>query len=91
MNDPTDAPAASERESERRTAGSERPDSDHERPETSPARNGVMGTDLRLAVVEYEGRPDRGTIHPPEVTGIDRMETWISVDMGIVVDVAAWR
>lgn len=47
--------------------------------------------ELRLAVVKYDDSPDRGTIHPPDLTGLKRMETWISVDMSVVVDLSAWR
>lgn len=47
--------------------------------------------DLRLAVVRYDERPDRGTIHPPGLTGVERMETWISVDMSAVTDLRTWR
>ena len=46
---------------------------------------------LRLAVVEYDEGPDRGTIHPPELTGMKRMETWLSANMSVFVEVAAWR
>ena len=47
--------------------------------------------DLRLDVVRYEYSPDRGTVHPPDLTGIERMETWISVDMSVVADLSMWR
>lgn len=48
-------------------------------------------SDLRLAVVRYDDRPDRGTIHPPGLTGVERMETWLSVDMSLVTDLSTWR
>lgn len=47
--------------------------------------------ELQLAVVEYDEGPDRGTLYPPGLTGIKRMETWLSVDMSLVVDLSAWR
>ncbi|MGM0397818.1 MAG: DUF7511 domain-containing protein [Halobacteriota archaeon] len=47
--------------------------------------------DLRLAVVRYDDRPDRGTIHPSGLTGLERMETWISVDMSLVTDLSTCR
>lgn len=46
--------------------------------------------ELRLAVVEYDEGPDRGTIHPPELTGIKRMETWLSANMSAIVDLSNW-
>ncbi|WP_425499280.1 DUF7511 domain-containing protein [Natronosalvus rutilus] len=46
---------------------------------------------LQLAIVSYDDSPDRGTIHPPDMTGIERMETWISVDLSVVVDLSMWR
>jgi hypothetical protein len=47
--------------------------------------------DLLLTVVQYETRPDRGTVHPPGLTGIDRMETWLSADAAAFVDLDTWR
>ena len=46
---------------------------------------------LHLAIVSYDARPDRGTIHPPGLKGIARMETWLSADMSVFVDLAAYR
>jgi len=34
---------------------------------------------------------DRATVFPPGLSGIDRMETWLSVDRSVVVDLDAWR
>lgn len=94
MSDPIDPPAtgersAPERDAERRKAGADPTKPSADRP--SPTTSDGSTPDLRLAIVEYENEPDRGTIHPPHVTGVDRMETWISVDMELVVDVSAWR
>ena len=47
--------------------------------------------DLRLSIAEGDHGTDRGTVHPPGLTGIERMETWLSVDLSAVVDLAAWR
>jgi len=47
--------------------------------------------DLQLAVVTYDDRPDRGTIHPPDLTEIERIETWISVDISVIADLSMWR
>lgn len=58
----------------------------------SPPRPGPdESPDLRLTVVQYEDDSDRGTIHPPGLTGIDRMETWLSADLSVFVDLDSWR
>jgi hypothetical protein len=57
----------------------------------SDAARATNAPDLRLAVVEYDERSDRGTIHPPNLTGIARMETWLSANMSAVVDLSTWR
>lgn len=46
---------------------------------------------LQLAIVSYDARPDRGTIHPPGLEGIARMETWLSADMDVFVELDAYR
>lgn len=46
---------------------------------------------LLLAVVEDDTSPDRGTIYPQGLTGIERMETWISADMAAFIELSAWR
>lgn len=46
---------------------------------------------LQLSVVRYDERPDRGTIYPPGLSGIDRMETWMSVDLDVLVDLPSRR
>ena len=46
---------------------------------------------LDLALVRYADRPDRCTIHPPDLTGVERMSTWISVDRTLVVDAETMR
>jgi len=69
-------------------------DGRHER-ERSGSRLSPSPTDdrptLQLAVVSYEEGADRGTIHPPGLTGLERMETWLSVDLAAVVDLSAYR
>lgn len=59
--------------------------------ETSSQAEGETVPDLQLAIVTYDDSPDRGTIHPPDLTGIERMETWISVDLSVVADLSMWR
>lgn len=53
------------------------------RPETAP--------ELRLTVVENATGPNRGTIHPLGVTGLERMETWLSADASDFAELVAWR
>jgi len=57
-------------------------------PTSSPRRRSPT---LRLAVVRRDGGPDRATVHPSEATGIERMETWLSVDLSVVTDLSARR
>lgn len=47
--------------------------------------------DLLSKVVEYPSRPDRRTIFPPGLSGIDRMEQWLTADTWVFVDLEAWR
>ena len=62
------------------------------RPGGAPAPpRGSRPPALDLVVVRYDGAPDRATIHPPGLTGLARMETWLSADRAAVVDLAAWR
>jgi len=56
----------------------------------SPSRNRGSPS-LRLTVVHRDGGSDRATVHPPGLTGVERMETWLSVDLSVVVDLSAWR
>jgi hypothetical protein len=46
---------------------------------------------LRLTVVRRDEAPDRATVHPSGATGIERMETWLSVDLSTVTDLSTWR
>ena len=57
-------------------------------PVSSPRRRSPA---LRLAVVRRDDAPDRATIHPTGTAGIERMETWLSVDLSAVTDLSAWR
>lgn len=59
--------------------------------ETPSQAEGETVPDLQLAIVTYDDSPDRGTIHPPDLTGIERMETWISVDLSVIEDLSMWR
>jgi len=47
--------------------------------------------ELSLTVVRYADGPDRCTVYPPGVTGDARLSTWVSVDYGAVVDLAAMQ
>lgn len=47
--------------------------------------------DLQLTVVQYDNESDRGTIHPPGLRGVERMETWLSADVSAFVGLSAWR
>ncbi|WP_438267639.1 DUF7511 domain-containing protein [Halorussus aquaticus] len=47
--------------------------------------------DLRLTIVKYHEQPDRGTIHPPELTGSNRMETWLTANMSAFVALSEWQ
>lgn len=58
--------------------------------QSSPVRGAAVPT-LRLTVVTYEGAPDRGTIAPPDLSGIERMETWLSFDVSALCELSAWR
>lgn len=59
--------------------------------ETRSRTGGGPVPDLQLAIVTYDDRPDRGTIRPPKLIGIKRMETWISVDLSVITDLSMWR
>ena len=59
-----------------------------ERPPTSPRD---ARPPLNLVVVGRDDGPDRATIHPHGLTGLARMETWLSTDRSVVVDLRAWR
>lgn len=50
-----------------------------------------VGPALQLTIVEYAEAPDRGTIHPPGLTGVDRMETWMTANMTAFVTLSDWR
>ena len=81
--------------SERAHASSTRGRLPDEQTDTSRATlshtGGAPAPDLQLDVVTYDDGPDRGTIHPPDLTGIERMETWMSVDLSVVADLSVWR
>jgi hypothetical protein len=50
-----------------------------------------VSPELRLRIVGNAADPDRATVYPPGLSGIARMETWLSVDLSVVVDLGAWR
>lgn len=47
--------------------------------------------ELVSKVVEYPSRPDRRTIFPPGLSGVDRMEQWLTADTDVFVDLETWR
>ena len=58
----------------------------------APIDPGVESSpELHLAVVQYEAKSDLGTIYPPGLSGVERMDTWISAAMTEFVDLEAWR
>ncbi|MFD1598238.1 DUF7511 domain-containing protein [Halobellus rarus] len=60
-------------------------------PATSESESRRIGPELRLSIAERDDGADRGTVHPTGATGMERMETWLSVDLSAVVDLYAWR
>jgi hypothetical protein len=58
---------------------------------TPSQAGGETVPDLQLTIVSYDDSPNRGTIHPPDLTGIERMETWMSVDLSVVAALSMWR
>ncbi len=77
-------------------SGRFRPDDDDPDSATGSARSTIhVGTEpprptLRLEVVEYPDRA-RCTMHPPGLTGVERMSTWISADRSALLDLDAFR
>lgn len=45
---------------------------------------------LTAKIVEYPNSSNRCTIYPPGLTGIERMERWLSADASDFVDLEAW-
>lgn len=82
MSGPTHAPDDGERRSKQSPLATPDPPSSV-REETA--------LELQLAVAKHDGSPNRGTIYPQGLTGIERMETWISADMTAVIELSAWR
>lgn len=70
-------------------------------PATTPAATDsetTAGTDtgdafesLELRCVEYPDGPTRCTMCPQGLTGIARMETWLTADASAFVDLEGWR
>lgn len=64
--------------------------------EGRPGTGGVGGAsplvpELALRIVEYDGRPDRATIHPADPDETCRLEAWVSLDADAVVELSAYR
>lgn len=47
--------------------------------------------ELRSLVVEYENRPDRRTLFPADLSGVERMPTWLTADADVFVNPRAKR
>jgi hypothetical protein len=60
-------------------------------PRSASSPRSHSASTLRLSVVDQDDRPDRATVHPPGLTGTERLETWLSVDLSVVVELSAWR
>jgi len=75
------------------------PDGDTDRPASDRADGGRQqphapdgaSQRLMLTCVSYDHAPDRATVHPPDATGVERMEAWLTVDLSAVADRSAWR
>ena len=65
------------------------PDSSHTRAEPDPRF--VAPTGLKLAVVRYEGSPDRCTLSPRDVDEDDLPTHWLSADTSLLVPLASMR
>ncbi|WP_135852786.1 DUF7511 domain-containing protein [Halorussus salinus] len=50
------------------------------------ARDDRPDIGLRSVVVEYEERPDRRTVYPAGVSGMERMSSWLTADDDAFVD-----
>jgi len=46
---------------------------------------------LRLQIVGFSDSPDRATLYPKDAADVDRMETWLTVDAGVVCDLSVCR
>jgi len=46
---------------------------------------------LRLQFVGGVAEPERATLYPADVADIDRMETWLTVDAGVVRELSNCR
>lgn len=47
--------------------------------------------ELRSVVVAYEDRPDRRTVFPPGLSGVERMSAWLTADDRAFVDLGDAR
>jgi hypothetical protein len=46
---------------------------------------------LVSTLVRYDRRPDRRTVHPPELSGVPRMSRWLTADDEAFVDLETVR
>jgi hypothetical protein len=88
--DTDDAPGPNDRE-RRKTATEERTTARSDVDRAARWLPVHRSVDLELTIVQYENGPDRGTLHPPGLEGIERMETWLSADAAAFVGLREWR
>lgn len=53
-----------------------------------PAR---LPDELRSVAVAYDDRPDRRTVFPPDLSGVERMSVWLTADDRAFVDLGDAR
>lgn len=66
-------------------------DSDGSAPCSPPLDDPSSAIELHAEVVEYPDSPDRVTVYPPGLTGVDRMSAWLSADRSLLVDLDEFR
>lgn len=68
-----------------------RTDRDHPADVATETRDDRPDIELRSVVVEYENRPDRRTIYPAGVSGMERMSSWLTADDSVFADLESTR
>lgn len=53
-------------------------DADFHSPSLAESHGDRPLLDLRSVLVEYEERPDRRTVYPEGLAGVERMSTWLT-------------
>jgi|GEM_PF-3003946 len=60
-------------------------------PETGPIGDAEGLEELTIRAVQYPNGPTRCTMFPDGLTGMARLETWLSANQSIFVDLEEWR